>query len=355
MGPAGAGKTTLVERLLVTAGVLNRAGSTEDGTTVCDFEEVEHRQRRSVGLALAPLVHDGVKVNLLDAPGYVDFVGEVRAGLRAADCALFVVAANEGVDEQTRTLWRECADVAMPRVVVVTKVDHARADVDGVVAQARDAFGERVLPVYLQEGGRLVGLITGDHGHDAQRAALVEGIIEESEDETLMERYVGGEEIDAGLLLTDLELAVARGSLHPVVPVDSTSGVGAGELLDLMVSAFPSPLEHPMPKVWTPAGRPGPEIACDPSGPLVAEVIKTTTDPYLGRVSLVRVFSGTVLPDATVHVSGHRSVWRVGATRTPATRTTTRTSGSGPSPSPWASLTAPPRPWSRAICVPSGG
>ena len=110
----------------------------------------------------------------------------------------------------------------------------------------------------------------------------------------------------------DLELAVARGSLHPVVPVDSTSGVGAGELLDLMVSAFPSPLEHPMPKVCTPAGRPGPEIACDPSGPLVAEVIKTTTDPYLGRVSLVRVFSGTVLPDATVHVSGHRSVWAGG-------------------------------------------
>ena len=88
MGPAGAGKTTLVERLLVAAGVLNRAGSTEDGTTVCDFEEVEHRQRRSVGLALAPLVHDGVKVNLLDAPGYVDFVGEVRAGLRAADAVL---------------------------------------------------------------------------------------------------------------------------------------------------------------------------------------------------------------------------------------------------------------------------
>ena len=137
VGAAGAGKTTLVERLLVEAGVLNRAGSTEDGTTVCDFEEIEHRQRRSVALALAPLVHDGVKVNLLDAPGYVDFVGEVRAGLRAADCALFVIAANEGVDEQTRALWHECADVAMPRVVVVTKLDHARADVDGVVAQAR--------------------------------------------------------------------------------------------------------------------------------------------------------------------------------------------------------------------------
>ena len=309
VGAAGAGKTTLVERLLVTAGVLNRPGTTEDGTTVCDFEEVEHRQRRSVALALAPLVHDGVKINLLDAPGYVDFVGEVRAGLRAADCALFVVAANEGIDDATRALWRECAGVAMPRAVVVTKLDHARADVDSVVAQARDAFGERVLPVYLHERGRLVGLITGDHGHDAQRAALVEGIIEESEDETLMERYVGGEQIDPDLLLRDLEVAVARGSLHPVVPVDSTSGVGATELLDLVVAAFPSPLEHPMPRAWTPTGTPGPEIACDPSGPLVAEVVKTTTDPYLGRVSLVRVFSGTVVPDATVHVSGHRSAW----------------------------------------------
>ena len=108
VGPAGSGKTTLVETLLVSAGVLNRAGSTLDGTSVSDFDEAEHRQQRSVGLALAPLMHDGVKINLLDTPGYADFVGELRAGLRAADCALFVIAANEGVDEPTRQLWREC-------------------------------------------------------------------------------------------------------------------------------------------------------------------------------------------------------------------------------------------------------
>jgi elongation factor G len=307
VGPAGSGKTTLVETLLVSAGVLNRAGTTAEGSTVCDFDESEQRQQRSVGLALAPLLHDGVKVNLLDTPGYADFVGEVRAGLRAADCAMFVLAANEGVDEATRVLWRECAEVGMPRVVVVTKLDHARADYDGVLAQARAAFGERVLPVYLREGGGLVGLITGDHSHDEQRDALIEGVIEESEDETLMERYLAGEEVDAKLLVQDLERAVARGSFHPVVPVDSSTGVGATQLLDLVVAGFPSPLEHPLPEVFTPAGKKGPELRCDPDGPLVAEVVKTTSDAYVGRVSLVRVFSGTLRPDATVHVSGHRS------------------------------------------------
>ncbi|HET9758274.1 MAG TPA: elongation factor G-like protein EF-G2 [Nocardioidaceae bacterium] len=307
VGPAGSGKTTLVETLLVSAGVLNRAGTTAEGTTVSDFDEAELRQQRSVGLALAPLVHEGVKVNLLDTPGYADFVGEMRAGLRAADCAMFVIAANEGVDEPTRSLWRECAEVEMPRVVVITKLDHARADYDGVVLQAQDAFGDKVLPVYLREGDALVGLITGDHAHEEQRAALIEGVIEESEDETLMERFLGGEEVDAKLLVDDLEQAVARGSFHPVVPVDSSDGTGARELLDLVVSGFPSPLEHPMPEVFTPAGQRGPTLECDPEGPLVAEVVKTTSDPYVGRVSLVRVFSGTVRPDATVHVSGHFS------------------------------------------------
>ncbi len=102
VGPAGSGKTTLVETLLVSAGVLNRPGSVVDGTTVCDYDEAEHRQQRSTGLALAPPCTTGVKVNLLDTPGYADFVGELRAGLRAADCALFVIAANEGVDQPTK-------------------------------------------------------------------------------------------------------------------------------------------------------------------------------------------------------------------------------------------------------------
>ena len=333
VGPAGSGKTTLVEALLVAAGVLTRPGSVGDGTTVSDFEEAEVRQQRSVGLALAPLVHDGIKVNLIDTPGYADFVGELRAGLRAADCALFVIAANEGVDEPTRALWHECDEVGMPRAVVVTKLDHARANYDNVLSAAQAAFGDKVLPLYLpvREGegvGGLVGLLSQrrfdyaggkrtetDPGPDyadqleETRGSLIEGIIEESEDESLMDRYLSGEDIDQSVLVEDLERAVAHATFFPVVPVCSSTGVGTAELLEIATSAFPSPVEHTPPEVFSPAGVPAGTISCDPNGPLVAEVVKTTSDPYVGRLSLVRVFSGTIQPDQTVHVSGHFSAF----------------------------------------------
>jgi elongation factor G len=313
VGPGGSGKTTLVEALLSTAGAVSRPGTVADGTTVCDHDPGEHLHGRSRSLAVAPVVHDGTKVNLLDTPGYADFVGELRAGLRAADCALFVVAANEGVDEATRAVWRECADVGMPRAVVVTKLDQARADYEGVLGQAQAAFGDTVLPLYVpvREDGEvrsLAGLLEpcGDD-LSALRGTLIEAVIEESEDETLMDRYLGGEEIDAKVLVDDLERAVARATFFPVVPVCSVTGVGCAELLDLAVRGFPSPAEHPSPDVFTPAGKPAPALVCDPAGPLVAEVVKTTSDPYVGRLSLVRVFSGTLTPDMAVHVSGHVS------------------------------------------------
>ena len=134
VGPGGSGKTTLVETLLASAGAIPRAGTIQEGSTVCDFEESERAHERSISLAIAPVIHRDTKINFIDTPGYADFVGEVRAGLRAADCALFVIAASEAVDDATSALWRECADVAMPRAVVITKLDQARADYDGVLA-----------------------------------------------------------------------------------------------------------------------------------------------------------------------------------------------------------------------------
>jgi len=330
VGHSGAGKTTLVEALLVATGALSRAGRVEDGTTVTDFDDAELRQHRSLALALAPIEHNGVKVNLLDAPGYADFVGDLRAGLRGADAALFVVSAVDGIDGATRMIWDECAAVGMPRAIVVSKVDRDRADFEETLALCQRVFGEGVLPLYLplhtddEHVGGVIGLLSQqifDYSSDSRverapdpehlpliaeaRNALIEGVIAESEDESLMERYLGGEDIDLKILVDDLETAVARGSFYPVLVTSATTGLGMTELLEVLTSAFPSPLEHPLPVVTSPTGEPRPPLTCDPSGPLAAEVIKTTTDPYVGRISLVRVFSGTLRPETVVHVSGH--------------------------------------------------
>jgi elongation factor G len=330
VGHSGAGKTTLVEALLVATGTIQRAGRVEDGTTVSDFDEVEIRQQRSANLTLAPLIHAGVKVNLLDTPGYADFTGDLRAGLRAADAALFAVAATEGVDGLTRMLWEECAAVGMPRAVVITKIDHQRADFDQALAACRAAFGDSVAPLYLPvsdakgEVSGLIGLLSGrlfdysggtrtesdpdpaDGDRVAElRGSLIEGIIQESEDESLMDSYLGGEEIDPKGLIEDLEKAVARGSFYPVLAASSPHGIGMAELLEVMTQAFPAPGEHPLPAVTALDGKPVAGLGSDPDGPLLAEVVKTTADPYVGRVSLVRVFSGTLRPDVGIHVSGH--------------------------------------------------
>jgi elongation factor G len=330
VGHSGAGKTTLVEALLVHAGAIQRAGRVEDGTTVSDFDEVEVRQQRSVNLTLAPVRRGGVKVNLLDTPGYADFTGDLRAGLRAADAALFTVSAADGIDGLTRMLWEECAAVGTPRAVVITKIDHHRGDFDEALAACREAFGDSVAPLYLPvndgQGGvtGLIGLLSerfydyssgtrtdsdpdpADADRMAEaRSSLIESIIQESEDESLMDRYLNDEHIDVKVLIEDLEKAVARGSFYPVLAAASPHGIGLAELLEVMTEAFPAPQEHPLPVVTSLDGKAVGGLSCDPQGPLLAEVIKTAADSYVGRISLVRVFSGTLRPDATVHVSGH--------------------------------------------------
>src|SRR5947199_9308213 len=149
VGHSGAGKTTLVEALLVATGTVPRAGRVEDGTTVSDFDDAEIRQQRSIALTVAPFEHAGVKVNLIDTPGYADFTGDLRAGLRAADAALFVVSAAEGIDGTTQMIWEECAAVGMPRAVVITRLDSPRANFEDTLLACQSAFGEGVLPLYL--------------------------------------------------------------------------------------------------------------------------------------------------------------------------------------------------------------
>src|ERR671913_1338803 len=204
VGHSGAGKTTLAEALLVATGALPRLGRVEDGTTCLDTEEVEIRQQGSVSLGAATFDHAGHRLTLLDTPGSPDFVGELRAGLRAADAALFVVSAVNGVDATTVQLWEECAAVGMPRAVVITQLDRARADVDDTIRLCQTMLGTGVYPVHLVErgpDGSVRGLVSllqpGADAPEADRlrSELIEGIIGESEDEALMERYLAGDQL----------------------------------------------------------------------------------------------------------------------------------------------------------------
>ncbi|GMA39664.1 elongation factor G-like protein EF-G2 [Mobilicoccus caccae] len=316
VGPSGSGKTRLFDHLITTTTPGHRPPN-RDGS-------------RSTTLEVACVSDGDLVVDLIDTPGYADFVGELRAGLRAADAAVFVISAADGVDATTRALWHECKQVGAPLAVVLTKLDTPNADFDTAVADAQSAFGEGVMPLGVPVMGapgeleHIVDLVLGEvHDYtgaervvrptaeehigffDTYHGPLLEGIIQEAEDDGLLDRYLGGEEIGFDVVESALLTAVARGSFHPVVPVSVSTGAGIDVLLHLIKAAFPPPTLATRPTAYTIAGAEAPEIVVDPAAPLVAEVIKTTNDSYVGHVALVRVFSGTLRQDDVVHVSGH--------------------------------------------------
>jgi elongation factor G len=316
IGNAGSGKTSLFEQLLK-ARIAAYRGEKEDA-------------ERAAQLYLASLATGDVWVNLLDAPGHPDFVGELRAGIRAADAAIFVVSAADGIDGAAQALWDECTAANLPRIIALTKLDAGHADFDGSVADAQARFGEGVLPTHVPTIGTEgitgnIGLLSleehdysgaevvnhklsADDSHvETWRGPLIEAIIQESEDDSLMDRYLSGEELETDSLLDDLMKAVATANLFPVVPVSPATGVGVEELLRLIEHGFPTPSLHPNPHTTTPAGGDLPNPPTDPSAQLVAQVIRTTTDPFAGRLSMVRIFSGTLKADDVLHVSGHHA------------------------------------------------
>jgi elongation factor G len=313
VGPAGAGKSTLFEGLI--------AARTPG-------RHVRGEPAPSQSLAAASIPSGNIMINLLDTPGNPDFVGEVRAGLRAADAVLFVVSASDEIDDATRMLWRECEATHMPRAIAVTKLEQARADFEEAIDRCRRVFGDvQPLGVPLIEDGHVVGEInllrrtvidyrgsepiTRDPDEteaaiiDEHWDPLIESIIEESEDETLLDRHLSGEPIDLEIVLPDLRAAIATARFFPIISAHAPTGMGIEGLYELFEQGFPSPASAPLPTVYAPAGTPFGPVTADPEGPLVAEVVRTTSDPFIGRLSLVRVFSGTLGPDTPLHVCGH--------------------------------------------------
>jgi len=319
VGHGGAGKTTLAEAMLLESGSISRLGRVEDGTTVCDSEPEEQRRGQSLSLALAPLVWKGHRINLIDAPGYADFEGEALTALRVADLAVFVVSAVSGPEVQTLRLWKAAADLGLPRMVFVNKLDRERASFPRTLDQLRDRLGSGVAPLELPIGEEadfhgIADLLTdtaflydgSTGGHttapipDEMEALehqvhdnLVEGIV--VADDELLERYLEGEAPSVEELERTLAHGVDQATVFPVVCGSATGRVGIDRLADLICEIGPSPADRP--PVAVEAGDATVEIQPDATGQPLALVFKTLADPFVGQVSLFRVLSGTLRAD----------------------------------------------------------
>jgi elongation factor G len=322
-GHGHAGKTTLMEALLFTSGAITRMGKVEDGNTVSDHDAEEIRKAISVSLSLAPIEWRDTKINLLDAPGYADFVGDVHSAIRAVDAVLIIVSAVDGVEVQTEVAWELAAEAGLPRAILINKLDRERASFERTLDQLVQAFGTQVAPLEFPIGEehdfegiadllsgkafRYSGSPTGEEGEwpdelharaDSYREKLTEAVAEA--DDALLERY-----LEEGTLPEDEVVKGIRGGfleakIAPVLIASAIRPIGVDRLATFLTEVFPSPLDRPPVTVLARSGEER-ERTCDPGGPLTALVFKTVSDPFVGHISMFRVLSGRVRPDAAVH------------------------------------------------------
>ncbi len=322
VGHSGAGKTTLAEALLHRAGVVPRLGKVEEGTTVCDTEPEEIKRGISLSPAIAPFpwtAADGREytINLIDTPGYADFAAGVDAALAVADLALVVVSAVDGVEVGTEIVWRQCADLGIPRMIFLTKEDKPRADFHRVLEQLRATFGAGIVPLEMpfaeEEAFTAIADVLSETGlgydkdgshHDE---ALPDGVAEEehrlhdevaeeivSGDDEQLERYLSGDVPSAAELETALVHEVRECAEFPVLVGSALTGVGIDRLADYLCELAPSPAERPVTvRAGTPDG-PETEVTADPAGDPLLYVFRTVADPFVGQVSIFKVLSGVV-------------------------------------------------------------
>ncbi|MGE0881412.1 MAG: elongation factor G [Acidimicrobiia bacterium] len=318
VGHGGSGKTTLAEALLLRASAISRAGRVEDGTTVCDFEPEEHKHHQSISLSLAPFEWQGHKINLIDTPGYADFIGDVEAALAVADLVVFVVSAVDGVEVQTEIIWKLAARAGVPRMFFLNKLDRERASFESTLEEIRSKFGAGVAPLELPIGQEtaftgIADLLSdtafiynGDGSHVTAEIpeeleaiehqvhdALVEGIV--VADDEQLERFLEGDIPSPEELEHTLAHGVAGAQVFPVVCGSALTGVGIDRLADFLCEIGPSPADRD--GVAVEAGGDLHEVAPDPNGQPLAYVFKTIADPYVGQLSLFKALSGTIRPD----------------------------------------------------------
>ena len=327
VGHGGAGKTTLTEALLLIAGAINRAGTVEDGSTVCDYSPEEHKRGISVSATLAPIEWHHHKINIIDCPGYADFAHEAEAAMRVADMAVFVVSAVEGVEVQTEEMWKTAVGLNLPRMIFVNKLDRERASFERTLDQLREIFGAGVAPLELPIGEEhdFKGVadllselaITYSDGVAASGPIpaemevrehsvhdnLVEGIV--VADDEMMERYLDGDTPSYDELEKTLAHGVASAQVFPVVCGSATRRVAIDRLANYVCEIGPSPADRP--PVQVSAGDSGSsssgvevEVPVDPNGKQLVQVWKTVADPFVGKISMLKVLSGTLRQDAVL-------------------------------------------------------
>ncbi len=334
VGHGGSGKTTLLEAMLFTAGAITRMGTVEDGNTVSDHDPDEQRKGISVSLAMAPVEWNGVKINVLDAPGYADFIGDVRSAIRAVDAVIVVVSAVDGVEVQTEAAWELAVEEGLPRAIFVNKLDRERADFQATLDQLVSSFGNQVAPFELPIGQEHEFKGVADLLHekadlypsgpraeesdwpddlhamaDPAREKLIEAVAES--DDALIEEYLEVGTLPEEHIVSGAKDGFARARLAPVIVGSATKAMGIDRLLDFIVEEFPSPLERgPI----TVIGKDGTETERpnDANGPTTAFVFKTVSDPFVGHITMFRVFSGAIRPDTSVHNTTQGTDERIG-------------------------------------------
>jgi elongation factor G len=321
VGHSGSGKTQLVSALLFDAGAVNRLGRVDDGTTVTDYDEEAIARKHTLSAGVAYAEWNKSKINFIDTPGMANFLSDARAGLRVADAALIVVDAVAGVEVSTEKVWEVAEELALPRLVVLNRVDRERASLARSLDSLRAVFGRTVIPVQLPIGEErnftgIVDLVSMkaytyadgkpsetavpgsmESAANEAREALIEMVAEA--DDSLMEKFFDAGTLTQDELVSGLKRGIAAAKVFPLVLTSATANIGVQPLLDAIVTYVPSPAERPL----TAKSADGQmvEIPTTDGGPLAAFVWKTVADPFAGRITLFRVLAGTLKADTTVH------------------------------------------------------